>query len=100
MQEGETADTSRQSSCAACSILSVLTQWGATLVIKLKGGGARSRGQSMTLLPGETEQVFGGLRARRGEPPLRGDDLDRGSTGHPEHLGVHSSSAVAGCVAE
>ena len=37
MQEGETADTSRQSSCAACSILSVLTQWGATLVIKLKG---------------------------------------------------------------
>ena len=30
--------TSGQSSCAACSILSVLTQWGATLVIKLKGG--------------------------------------------------------------
>ena len=32
------AVTSGQSSCAACSILSVLTQWSATLVIKLKGG--------------------------------------------------------------
>ena len=30
--------TPRTSSCAACGILSVLTQWGATLVIKLKGG--------------------------------------------------------------
>ena len=31
-------DMSRLFSCAACSILSVLTQWGATLVMKLKGG--------------------------------------------------------------
>ena len=35
-QGAGTADTSGQSSCAACSVLSVLTQWGATLVIKLR----------------------------------------------------------------
>jgi len=29
--------------CAACSIISVLTQWGATLVIKLRGRRERAR---------------------------------------------------------
>ena len=29
--------------CATCCIISVLTQWGATLVINLKGGGRRAR---------------------------------------------------------
>jgi len=46
VQEGETADTSRQSSCAACSIPSGVQQGGATLVVNLNGGAHAGGGRA------------------------------------------------------